>query len=55
MRANAHDYIESLRMMIHFEEAADRIQMAKCNQKDVQLHYSEGNEFFFRVKVFELN
>lgn len=54
MRANAHDYVESMRMMIHFEEAADKIQMAKCNQEDVQLHHSENNEFFFHVKVLEL-
>lgn len=51
MRSNAHDYVESMRIMIHFEEAAERIQMAKCNQVDVQLHHSVDNEFFFRIKV----
>lgn len=54
MRANAHDYVESSRMMIHFEEAADKIQLAKCNQEDVQLHHLKDSEFFFHVKVLEL-
>lgn len=54
MRANTHDYVSSARVMIHFEEAADKIQLDKCNQENVQLHHSEDNEFFFHVKVIEL-
>lgn len=51
MRANESNYIESFRLMIHFEEAAEQIQLDKCNQKNVKLHHEIDNEFYFLVEV----
>lgn len=51
MRANEQVYIESFRMMINFEEAAEVIQKEKCNQENIKLHHIDGNEFFFYLTV----
>lgn len=51
MRANESNYIESSRTMIYMEEAAEQIQLEKCNQKNVRLHHVDDNEFYFYVEV----
>lgn len=53
MRSNETDYIESLRLMIHLEEAAEVADIEKCNQTDVKLHHLDDNEFYFFVEVME--
>lgn len=43
--------------MIYLEEAADQVQLEKCNQTNVKLHHVDDNEFYFFVEVigkFEL-
>lgn len=54
MRANESNYIESFRLMIYLEEAADQVQLEKCNQKNVKLHHVVDNEFYFFVEVIEI-
>lgn len=51
MRSNESDYIESLRMMINFEEAAEQIQNNTCSQQDIKLIHVDDNEFFFEIEV----
>lgn len=53
MRTSEANYIESLRLMIDLEEAADQAHLEKCNQKKVKLHHVEDNEFYFHVEVNE--
>lgn len=53
MRVNEANYIESFRLMICLEEAAERVQLEKCNQTDVQLYHSVDNEFYFYVEVIK--
>ncbi|KAJ6648016.1 putative helicase mov-10-B.1, partial [Pseudolycoriella hygida] len=50
MRANESNYIESLRLMIYLEEAAERIELEKCNLKSLQLHHIVDSEFYFSVE-----
>lgn len=51
MRADEANYMESMRLMVYLEEAAEQIQIDKCNQKNVKLHHVEDNEFYFTLKV----
>ncbi len=54
MRLNESNYIESFRLMIHLEEAAEQVQLEKCNQKNVKLYHVNENEFYFFVEVYVL-
>lgn len=51
MRENEDNYIESFRMMINFEEAAEKVQLEKCNQKNVKLYRVNDTEFYFFIEV----
>lgn len=51
MRDNETDYIESFRTMIYLEEAAQQIELEKCNQENVKLHHIEDKEFYFSLQV----
>lgn len=51
MRANETNYIESFRLMINLEEAAEETIVEKCSQTDVKLHHVDDNEFYFIVEV----
>lgn len=55
MRENETNYIESFHTMIHLEEAAERIELEKCNQENVKLHHIQDNEFYFLVQVCDTN
>lgn len=51
MRENADTYIESSRLMVYLEEAAEQIQLEKCSQENVKLYRVNGDEFYFFIEV----